>query len=107
MHIDVQAHTSEIARALRLIARGFEDLAAAVAGDVSPESERVAAVLREWGDRGLTRSEASSLFRKHGFVPQTAGGWARGDWIKTRSDGLRYVTERSREWLAEQEADHD
>ena len=57
----------------------------------------------KWGDRGLSRAEASALFRKHGFAPQTAGGWARSDWIETRPDGLRYVTESSRRWLAEQE----
>jgi len=61
-------------------------------------------IVREWDGRGLTRAEASALFRKHGLAPQTAGGWARGDWIESRDDGLRYLTERSRRWLSEQEA---
>jgi hypothetical protein len=47
------------------------------------------------------------LFHKHGFAPQTAGGWARGDWIETRDDGRRYITERSRQWVAEQEVDEN
>ena len=95
----------DVAAALRQIARGFDALAESIARspDQPPESARTAAVLREWGDRGLTRSEASALFRRHGFAPQTAGGWTRGDWIETGSDGRRYITHRSRTWLAEQE----
>jgi hypothetical protein len=99
----------EVAAALRQIGRGFEALAAAVAGasDQPPEEARVLAVLREWGDRGLTRREASTLFQRHGFAPQTAGGWARGDWIEVHDDGRRYITERSRRWLAEQKVDEN
>jgi hypothetical protein len=95
----------DVAAALRQIARGFDALAESIARspDQPPESVRTAALLREWGDRGLTRSEASALFRRHGFAPQTAGGWTRGDWIQTRSDGRRYITDGSRTWLAEQE----
>lgn len=96
-----------MAAALRQIARGFDALATAVAADAvtatSTQGERELAVLREWGDRGLTRGEASALFRKHGFAPQAAGGWARGDWIESGSHGLRYITQRSRRWVAEQE----
>lgn len=98
-------NSGEIAAALRQIARGFAALADAV-DDTSgrpPEPVRAANLLREWGDRGLRREEASALFRKHGFAPQTAGGWARSDWIETRPDGLRYVTGSSRQWLAGQE----
>jgi hypothetical protein len=104
----MDTHT-EIAVALRQIARGFDALADAVAGeaDQAPAATRALAVLREWGDRGLTRAEASALFRKHGFAPQTAGGWARGDWIETRDDGRRYITERSRRSLVEQETEED
>jgi hypothetical protein len=96
---------NEVAAALREIAKGFDALARAVAGDEPPaaEEERIRALLTDWGDRGLARAEASALFRKHGFAPQTAGGWARSDWIEMGDDGLRYVTERSKRWLAEQE----
>ena len=95
--MDVQA----AAAALRLIARGFTDLADALDTDPAvPEDDRIAALLEEWGARGLTREEASALFRRHGFAPQTAGGWARGEWIETR-DGLRYASDRSRQWLRE------
>lgn len=99
----------EVATALRQIARGFEALARAIEGDDEPMSSerRYRAVLQEWGDRGLGRDEASSLLRKHGFAPQAAGGWARGDWIETRADGLRYLTERSHRWLAETRGDGD
>lgn len=96
---------AEVSAALREIARGLEALADAIADETPvPEGQRELAVLREWGERGLTRAEASSLFRRHGFAPQTAGGWARGDWIESRPDGLRYITTRSRRWLAEQDS---
>jgi len=94
----------ELAAAVRQIARGLDALADALAGDSQhPPELRELEILREWGERGLTRSQASALFRKYGLAPQTAGGWARGDWIETRDDGRRYITERSRRWVAEQE----
>jgi hypothetical protein len=94
-----------IAAALRQVSRGFAALAEAVAcpEEVSAE-ERYRRVIVEWGNRGLTRAETSALFRKHGFAPQASGGWARGDWIETHTDGRRYLTQRSLEWLAKQEA---
>ncbi|GAA1026037.1 hypothetical protein GCM10009557_02250 [Virgisporangium ochraceum] len=96
--------TRAAAAALRVIARGFTDLADALDGDGGlSEDDRIVALLEEWGLRGLTREEASALFRRHGFAPQTAGGWARGEWIETR-DGLRYASERSRKWLSERRA---
>jgi hypothetical protein len=99
---------AEVSAALREIARGLETLADAITDQTPvPEGQRELAVLREWGERGLTRAEASALFRKHGFAPQTAGGWVRGDWIEGHADGLRYITTRSRRWLAEQEVDAD
>lgn len=59
----------------------------------------MARVIREWGRRGLRQEEASALFKRHGFAPQTTGGWARGDWIEIAGDGLRYLTDESHEWL--------
>lgn len=98
----------ELAAAIRQIGRGLDALADALVGDSQqPPKLRELAILREWGERGLTRSQASALFRKHGLAPQTAGGWARGDWIESRDDGRRYITERSRRWVAEQGADDD
>ncbi|MEU7898084.1 hypothetical protein AB0B45_35135 [Nonomuraea sp. NPDC049152] len=90
--------------ALRTIARGFEELAASLGeeGDV-PEEERTARVIEEWGRRGLTQKEASALFQRHGFAPQTTGGWARGDWVAIGEDGLRYLTAKSHEWLEERQ----
>jgi hypothetical protein len=100
---------NELAAAIRQIAAGLDALADAIVGksDQPAVATRELAILREWGDRGLTRGEASALFRRHGLAPQTAGGWARGDWIESRDDGLRYITERSRRWLAEQETEGD
>jgi hypothetical protein len=100
---------AEMSAALRQIGRGFAALADAIDGTSAqpPERIRVANLLREWGDRGLSRAEASALFRKHGFAPQTAGGWARGDWLQKRPDGRRYVTDSSRRWLAQQKGSDD
>ena len=99
----------EIATAIRQIARGLETLADAIVGERRQGSvgTKELAILREWGERGLTRAQASAVFRKHGLAPQTAGGWARGDWIETRQDGRRYLTERSRSWLAEQPEENE
>lgn len=97
----------EVAAALRQIGRGFEALAAAIEEEGEPVSseDRYRAVLVEWGERGLTREQASALLRRHGFAPQAAGGWARGDWIETRGDGLRYLTDRSHQWVQQGESD--
>ncbi|WP_433468168.1 hypothetical protein [Spirillospora sp. CA-128828] len=86
---------------LRLIARGLEELAAALDGpDEAGEPERTARVIRDWGRRGLRKDEASALFKRHGFAPQTTGGWTRGDWVEIGDDSLRYLTAKSHEWLA-------
>lgn len=100
-----RSREERIAAALRQIAGGYAALADAVAADPAqaPEEDRYRAVLSEWADRGLTRDEASALFRRHGFAPQAAGGWVRGDWLEVRADGRRYVTDRSRRWLQEGE----
>jgi hypothetical protein len=98
---------AEVSAALRQIARGFDALADALGEPKAPEQKRVLEVLREWGDRGLTRAEASELLRKHGFAPQATGGWVRGNWIESRADGQRYLTDRSRRWVAEQKEPND
>jgi hypothetical protein len=97
----------EVSVALRQIARGFDALADALGESKAPEQMRVLEVLREWGERGLTRAEASELVRKHGFAPQATGGWVRGNWIESRADGKRYLTDRSRRWVAEQKEPND
>ena len=96
-------NTSDVVAALRRISRGIDALADALAGAVSELSlrEREHATIAEWGERGLTRDEASALLRRHGFAPQTAGGWARGRWIELRDDGLRYTTDKARRSLAD------
>ncbi len=92
------------AAALRQIGHGFLALASSLGDPEQPsEEDRQLALMREWGNRGLTRPEASALFRRYGFAPQAAGGWARGDWLTTRSDDRRYLTDRSRQWVADQE----
>ncbi|MGH6617236.1 hypothetical protein [Sphingomonas sp.] len=95
--------TREIAAALRHIGRGFDMLARAIeARPVDDSTARHLAALGEWADRGLTRVQASALLRKHGFAPQLAGAWSRGGWIRVADDGLRYLTARSHDWVAEQ-----
>lgn len=96
---------AQVAAALRQISRGLAALADAISSDPDrSEEDRYLAVIAEWGRRGLDREEASRLFRKHGFSPQAAGGWVRGDWLEVRDDGKRYLTDRSLQWLADQEA---
>jgi hypothetical protein len=99
----------QVAAALRQISAGFAALADAISADPAepPAESRYQSLITEWGERGLTRAEASALFRKHGFSPQAAGGWARGDWLEIRDDGRRYLTDRSLHWLAEQGAPDD
>ncbi|MEV0597228.1 hypothetical protein [Nonomuraea cavernae] len=94
----------QVAAALRQISAGFAALADAISTDDAepPAETRHRALISEWGRRGLTRAEASALFRKHGFSPQAAGGWVRGDWLEVRDDGRRYLTDRSLRWPAEQ-----
>ncbi|MEV4173447.1 hypothetical protein [Nonomuraea sp. NPDC049709] len=92
----------KIQSSLRLIARGLEELAAALGDEQEAgEDERTARVIQEWGRRGLTQKEASALFQRHGFAPQTTGGWARGEWVEIGDDGLRYLTAKSHTWLEE------
>ncbi|MDA0634662.1 hypothetical protein OUY22_14660 [Nonomuraea sp. MCN248] len=94
--------TQRLQSGLRLVARGLEEVAAALGEhDPASEDERTARVIQEWGRRGLTQKEASELFQRHGFAPQTTGGWARGDWVEIRDDGLRYLTGKSHRWLEE------
>lgn len=94
----------DVAAALRQISAGYAALADAIAADPGepPEEHRYRSLLAEWGEQGLTRADASALFRRHGFSPQAAGGWVRGEWIEVRDDGRRYLTDRSLRWLAEQ-----
>ncbi|MFI0357597.1 hypothetical protein [Actinomadura sp. 9N407] len=98
----------QTAAALRQISRGLAALADAISPPSGPaalsDEDRYRAIMNDWGRRGLTRPEAGELFRRHGFSPQAAGGWARGGWMEVRDDGLRHLTERSHQWLAEQEA---
>ncbi len=101
--------SNEVSAAIRQIARGLEALADAIVGESgqSAVANRELAILREWGEHGLTRAQASALFRRHGLAPQTAGGWVRGEWIESRDDGRRYLSERSLRWLGEQGEDED
>jgi hypothetical protein len=94
---------AEVASALRQVSRSLAALADALSGNPagSTPDERYRALIGEWGQRGLTRAEASALFRKHGFAPQAAGGWARTGWLRTGDDDRRYLTDRSLEGLAQ------
>jgi hypothetical protein len=55
----------------------------------------------------VSQSEATTIFRKYVFAPQSVGGWARGDWICTSPDVKRYLTQRVHQWLAAQEDEDD
>lgn len=101
---DAAMDRSRMQAGLRLIARGLEEIAAGLGDEEeADEPERTARVIQEWGRAGLTQQQASALFRKHGFAPQTTGGWTRGDWVEIGPDGLRYLTDKSHDWLAERD----
>lgn len=102
--MDEPVDRARVQSGLRLIARGLEEIAAALDGPAEPdEPARTARVIRDWGHRGLRKEEASALFRRHGFAPQTTGGWTRGDWVEIGDDGLRYLTAKSHDWLTARE----
>jgi hypothetical protein len=101
---EVPDKTAMIA-ALRKIVAGFQDLIEVLEGPVVEEKtkkQREIALLLEFdrtvGD-GLSRAEASRVCKRHGFRPQTVGAWARGDYVVTRNDGLRYIGDVGRQWL--------
>lgn len=103
---DVEAmDKAAVLAALRKIASGFGDLIDALEGPVADQKtrkEREIALLLEFdrapGD-GLSREEATRACKRHGFSPQTVGAWARGDYLMTRDDGLRYIGDAGRQWL--------
>jgi hypothetical protein len=93
--------------ALRKIMAGFQDIIDVLEGPAVGEKtkkEKEIALLLEF-DRapgnGLSREEASRVCKRHGFTPQTVGAWARGEYLVTRDDGLRYIGEVGRQWLEE------
>jgi hypothetical protein len=91
--------------ALRKISASLQDIVDVLEGPAvgaKTKKERQIALQLEFdrapGD-GLTREEASRACKRHGFPPQTSGAWARGDYIVTGPDGLRYIGEEGRKWL--------
>jgi hypothetical protein len=91
--------------ALRKIMAGFQDIIDVLEGPPMEEKtkkEQEIALLLEFdrapGD-GLSREEASRVCKRYGFTPQTVGAWARGDYLITRDDGLRYIGDTGRKWL--------
>ena len=96
-----------VTAALRKIMAGFQDIVDVLEGPAVGEKtkkEQEIALLLEFdrapGD-GLSREEASRVCKRHGFTPQTVGAWARGEYLVTRDDGLRYIGEVGRQWLKE------
>ena len=97
--------------ALRKIMAGLQDIADVLEGPAvegKTKKEQEIALLLEFdraaGD-GLGREEASRVCKRHGFTPQTVGAWARGGYLVTRDDGLRYIGEVGRQWLKEKNID--
>jgi hypothetical protein len=94
-----------VRQALYKLSAGFKDLGDALA-EHDPagktQTEREIDLMLEFNrpsGKGLTQEEASKACKKHGFFPQTVGGWARGGWLETRTDGLRYITGAGRTWV--------
>ena len=96
-----------VTAALRKMMAAFQDIIDILEGPVVREKtkkEQEIELLLEFdrasGD-GLSREEASRVCKRHGFTPQTVGAWARGEYLVTRDDGLRYIGEEGRRWLNE------
>ncbi len=92
--------TQRLQSGLRLVARGQEEVAAALGEhDPASEDERTARVIQEWG---LPRAHPEGVLgasQRHGFALQITEGWTRGDWVEIGDDGLRYLTGKSHRWL--------
>jgi CHAT domain len=79
------------------------DLAADLHGTES--RNRRLAVMRRFNvppSEGLDREEASQAFTDNGYNPRSFGGWVRRGWI-TRDGDRRYLTDKGRQWITEQE----
>jgi hypothetical protein len=72
-------------------------------GDEDPE--RLLAAMRRFAvpaHQGLNREQASQAFTENGYDPRSFGGWVRRGWI-ARDGDRRYLTEKGRQWVEEQE----
>jgi hypothetical protein len=72
------------------------------------DAERLLAVMRSFdvpADHGLDRNEASRICRDHGYSPRSFGGWVAHGWI-ARDGDRRYLTDKGRRLVADQEALH-
>lgn len=100
--MDVQA----LRAALKVIARGVDDVIAALEDNPSPAasgSQQVRTLMmfdRPKG-RGLSQGEASHAFKINGLDPRSMGAWVQRAWLVTRPDGLRYLADGGRKWLVD------
>jgi hypothetical protein len=93
-----------LAEGFRLIAKGHLLIAEVLEGqqvDMGGDREaRQVALIKEWGDRGLTQRQALKLCAKHGQRPQIIGAWTNGEWLEIRDD-RRYLTKKAIDWASE------
>jgi hypothetical protein len=97
-----------MAAALRQVIAGLTEAVAVLEGEVpGPERDHRRLELMKRFDvpasEGLSREEASQAFKECGYLPRSFGGWVRRGWI-TRDGDRRYLTDRGRAWIAEQES---
>jgi hypothetical protein len=98
-----------LASALRQVIKGLQETVAVLEGNVPGRDKRSReiAVAKEFdvpASRGLSRAEASHVFRKHGFDPRGFGSWVRHGYI-TRKGDRRSLSKDGREWLQRAEAE--
>jgi hypothetical protein len=95
-----------MAAALRQVSRGLAEMAAVLDGNILGEDlHRRLAVMKRFdvpAGNGLTRAQASLAFSENGYNPKSFGGWVRRGWI-SREDDRRFLTDKGRQWIAEQE----
>jgi hypothetical protein len=102
--------SAAIAAALRQVSRSLFDLADLLDGNIPGDSGLIArhvATLREFDvppERGLSRAQASAVFKKHGLDPRSFGSWVQHGYL-AREDDRRWLTEPGREWADSQTSD--
>jgi hypothetical protein len=70
------------------------------------DAERMLAAMRSFdvpADEGLSRNDASRVIREQGCSPRLFGRWVAHGWM-ARDGDRRYLTDKGRQWIADQEA---
>jgi hypothetical protein len=99
----MDSNTKAIADKLRQVSRDISELADLIDGNIPGDRGRTAreiAVLREFDvkpSQGLSREQASAVFKRHGLNPRSFGSWVQGGYLARKGD-RRWLTDPGRDW---------